>query len=183
MEVIASGPDVAECAVLGVKDEIKGEQPCGFLVLKSGVSRPPEEIETEVVKLVRDKIGPVAAFKTALRRRPLAEDPLGQDPERHDEDDRRPRPLRDAGHDRGRRRRRRSPRRSRRGLVRAPSFLPAGHTKKGPPGGGPIALHERVFRRSLARLSARDAPRSRDRRSQGPASPKSTAPGRPTPRR
>ena len=65
-EVIASHPDVAECAVLGVKDEIKGEQPCGFLVLKSGVNRPPEEIEKEVVRLVRDKIGPVAAFKMAL---------------------------------------------------------------------------------------------------------------------
>jgi propionyl-CoA synthetase len=65
-EVIASHPDVAECAVLGVRDEIKGEQPCGFLVLKSGVDRPPEEIEKEVVKLVRDKIGPVAAFKMAL---------------------------------------------------------------------------------------------------------------------
>ncbi len=65
-EVVASHPDVAECAVLGVKDEIKGEQPCGFLVLKSGVNRPHEEIEKEVVKLVRDKIGPVAAFKMAL---------------------------------------------------------------------------------------------------------------------
>jgi propionyl-CoA synthetase len=65
-EVIASHPDVAECAVLGVKDEIKGEQPCGFLVLKSGVNRPPGEIEKEVVKLVRDRIGPVAAFKMAL---------------------------------------------------------------------------------------------------------------------
>jgi propionyl-CoA synthetase len=65
-EVVASHPDVAECAVLGVKDEIKGETPCGFLVLKAGVNRPPEEIETEVVKLVREKIGPVAAFKTAI---------------------------------------------------------------------------------------------------------------------
>ena len=65
-EVIASHPDVAECAVLGVKDEIKGEQPCGFIVLKTGVNRPHEEIEKEVVKLVRDKIGPVAAFKMAL---------------------------------------------------------------------------------------------------------------------
>jgi propionyl-CoA synthetase len=65
-EVVASHPDVAECAVLGVKDEIKGEQPCGFVVLKAGVNRPHEEIEKEVVKLVRDKIGPVAAFKTAL---------------------------------------------------------------------------------------------------------------------
>ena len=65
-EVIASHPDVAECAVLGVKDEIKGETPCGFMVLKTGVNRPHEEIEKEVVKLVRDKIGPVAAFKIAL---------------------------------------------------------------------------------------------------------------------
>jgi propionyl-CoA synthetase len=65
-EVVASHPDVAECAVLGVKDEIKGEQPYGFLVLKGGVDRPPHEIEAEVVKLVRDRIGPVAAFKQAL---------------------------------------------------------------------------------------------------------------------
>ena len=65
-EVVASHPDVAECAVLGVKDEIKGETPCGFLVLKAGVNRPPEEIEKEVIKLVRDRIGPVAAFKTAI---------------------------------------------------------------------------------------------------------------------
>ena len=65
-EVVASHPDVAECAVLGVKDLIKGETPCGFLVLKAGVNRPPQEIETEVVKLVRDRIGPVAAFKTAI---------------------------------------------------------------------------------------------------------------------
>jgi propionyl-CoA synthetase len=65
-EVVASHPDVAECAVLGVKDEIKGESPWGFLVLKAGVNRPPEEIEKEVVKLVREKIGPVAAFKTAI---------------------------------------------------------------------------------------------------------------------
>ncbi|HTR12370.1 MAG TPA: propionyl-CoA synthetase [Roseiarcus sp.] len=65
-EVIASHPDVAECAVVGVKDDIKGEAPCGFVVLKAGVNRPPEEIEQEVVKLVREKIGPVAAFKTAI---------------------------------------------------------------------------------------------------------------------
>jgi propionyl-CoA synthetase len=65
-EVVASHPAVAECAVLGVKDEIKGEQPCGFVVLKSGVDRPHAEIEREVVALVREKIGPVAAFKLAL---------------------------------------------------------------------------------------------------------------------
>ncbi len=65
-EVVASHPDVAECAVLGIKDAIKGEQPCGFLVLKAGVSRPHEAIEQEVVALVRERIGPVAAFKTAI---------------------------------------------------------------------------------------------------------------------
>ena len=65
-EVLASHPDVAECAVLGIKDELKGEVPCGFIVLKSGVNRPHGEIETECVALVRDKIGPVAAFKLAI---------------------------------------------------------------------------------------------------------------------
>jgi len=65
-EVLASHPDVAECAVIGVKDEIKGEVPCGFIVLKAGVNRPPTEIEAEVIALVREKIGPVAAFKIAV---------------------------------------------------------------------------------------------------------------------
>jgi propionyl-CoA synthetase len=65
-EVLASHPDVAECAVLGIKDELKGEVPCGFLVLKAGVSRSPGDIEREVVALVRERIGPVAAFKLAI---------------------------------------------------------------------------------------------------------------------
>ncbi|HSJ42537.1 MAG TPA: propionyl-CoA synthetase, partial [Xanthobacteraceae bacterium] len=65
-EVLASHQDVAECAVLGIKDELKGEVPCGFIVLKAGVNRPPEEIEKEIVALVREKIGPVAAFKLAI---------------------------------------------------------------------------------------------------------------------
>jgi propionyl-CoA synthetase len=65
-EVLASHPDVAECAVIGVKDDLKGEVPCGFIVLKAGVNRPPGEIETEVVSLVRERIGPVAAFKRAI---------------------------------------------------------------------------------------------------------------------
>ncbi len=65
-EVLASHPDVAECAVLGIKDELKGEVPCGFIVLKSGVNRPPTEIEKECVALIRDRIGPVAAFKLAI---------------------------------------------------------------------------------------------------------------------
>ncbi len=65
-EVLASHPAVAECAVLGIKDELKGEVPCGFIVLKAGVDRPPTEIEKEIIALVRDKIGPVAAFKIAI---------------------------------------------------------------------------------------------------------------------
>jgi propionyl-CoA synthetase len=65
-EILASHPDVAECAVLGIKDAIKGEVPCGFLVLKAGVARQSTEIEREVVALVRDKLGPVAAFKLAI---------------------------------------------------------------------------------------------------------------------
>ncbi|MEJ2432413.1 MAG: propionyl-CoA synthetase [Pseudolabrys sp.] len=65
-EVLAAHPDVAECAVLGIKDDLKGEVPCGFIVLKAGVNRPPEEIEKEIVALVREKVGPVASFKLAI---------------------------------------------------------------------------------------------------------------------
>jgi len=65
-EVLAAHPDVAECAVLGIADALKGEVPCGFIVLKAGVTRPPVEIEQEIVALVREKIGPVAAFKLAI---------------------------------------------------------------------------------------------------------------------
>ena len=64
--MLAGHPDVAECAVLGIKDDMKGEVPCGFIVLKAGVNRPTSEIEKEIVQLVRDKIGPVAAFKLAI---------------------------------------------------------------------------------------------------------------------
>ncbi|QFU15444.1 propionyl-CoA synthetase [Microvirga thermotolerans] len=65
-EVLASHPAVAECAVIGVKDALKGEVPCGFVVLKSGVGQSPAEVETELVALVRERIGPVAAFKLAI---------------------------------------------------------------------------------------------------------------------
>jgi propionyl-CoA synthetase len=65
-EVLASHPDVAECAVIGVKDPIKGEVPCGFVVLKAGVTREPRAIEQDIIALVRETIGPVAAFKIAL---------------------------------------------------------------------------------------------------------------------
>jgi propionyl-CoA synthetase len=64
-EVLSDHQDVAECAVLGVEDQLKGQVPVGFIVLKSGVDKPQEEIVKEVVAMVRDRIGPVAAFKTA----------------------------------------------------------------------------------------------------------------------
>lgn len=63
---IASHPDVAECAVIGVNDELKGSIPLGLVVLKSGVERDHEEIINEVIMLVRKEIGPVASFKTAV---------------------------------------------------------------------------------------------------------------------
>ena len=65
-EVLAGHPDVAECAVIGVGDEIKGQVPVGFLVLKAGVARPHATIAGEVVDMVRKSIGPVASFKTAM---------------------------------------------------------------------------------------------------------------------
>jgi propionyl-CoA synthetase len=65
-EVLSAHKDVAECAVIGVADPLKGEVPCGFIVLKAGVERPMAEIEQECVGLVREKIGPVAAFKLAI---------------------------------------------------------------------------------------------------------------------
>ena len=65
-EVLSAHPDVAECAVLGVKDNFKGQLPLGFLVLNAGVERNNEEIEGEAVRMVREKIGPVASFKRAL---------------------------------------------------------------------------------------------------------------------
>jgi propionyl-CoA synthetase len=65
-EVLASHDAVAECACVGIADELKGQVPLGFLVLKSGVDRPDGEIISEVVQMVRDRIGPVAFFKQAL---------------------------------------------------------------------------------------------------------------------
>ncbi|MFW6414800.1 MAG: propionyl-CoA synthetase [Thermodesulfobacteriota bacterium] len=71
-EVLADHPDVAECAVVGVEDKLKGQVPIGFVVVSAGVDRDYSEIEQECVKLVRDQIGPVAAFKstTVVQRLP-----------------------------------------------------------------------------------------------------------------
>ncbi len=65
-EVLANHPDVAECAVIGVADEMKGQLPLGFVVLNAGVDRVAAELESELVAMVRDQIGPVAAFKRSL---------------------------------------------------------------------------------------------------------------------
>jgi len=65
-EVLAGHPDVAECAVIGVADELKGQLPMGFLCLNKGCDRPHEEIVKECVTKVRQEIGPVAAFKLAV---------------------------------------------------------------------------------------------------------------------
>ncbi len=64
-EVIAAHPDVAECAVIGVADQLKGQAPMGFAVLQSGANRDNDEVAKELVALIREKIGPVAAFKMA----------------------------------------------------------------------------------------------------------------------
>jgi propionyl-CoA synthetase len=71
-EILASHNDVAECAVVGVADELKGEIPLGFIVLKAGVRRSHDEITTEVIQLVRERIGPVASFRiaTVVKRLP-----------------------------------------------------------------------------------------------------------------
>ena len=66
-EVVAEHPDVAECAVVGIADAMKGQVPCGFVVLNAGVERDIVELEREVVALVRDRIGPVAAFRLVVR--------------------------------------------------------------------------------------------------------------------
>ena len=62
-EALASHPDVAECAVIGVADPLKGQVPRGFVVLKAGVDRPEEELRSELVALVRERIGAVASLR------------------------------------------------------------------------------------------------------------------------
>ena len=64
-EVLSSHPDVAECAVFGIRDDLKGQVPLGLLVLKAGVDRPTGDIVRECVQLIRGQIGPVASFKLA----------------------------------------------------------------------------------------------------------------------
>ncbi|MCP4996222.1 MAG: propionyl-CoA synthetase, partial [Gammaproteobacteria bacterium] len=65
-EVLANHPDVAECAVIGVEDKLKGELPLGMVVLKAGVVKGKDGIRSECISMVREKIGPVAAFKLVI---------------------------------------------------------------------------------------------------------------------
>jgi propionyl-CoA synthetase len=65
-EVLASHADVAECAVVGAADALKGEIPLGLIVLKTGVERPPDVISAELIRMIREQIGPVASFKIAV---------------------------------------------------------------------------------------------------------------------
>ena len=65
-EVLSEHQSVAECAVIGIKDQLKGQLPIGLIVLKSGVEKDNDTISKECVQMVRDKIGPVAAFKVVI---------------------------------------------------------------------------------------------------------------------
>jgi propionyl-CoA synthetase len=64
--VLASHPDVAECAVIGVADPLKGQSPRAFVVLKAGAQVDPEELEQQVVASVRERVGPVAALREVV---------------------------------------------------------------------------------------------------------------------
>ena len=99
-EVLAEHPDVAECAVIGIADTLKGQVPCGFVVLNAGVIARPLEIESEVVALVRDRIGAGRGVQDRDHGQAPAQDALRQDLARHDAEDRRPRGMDHARDDR-----------------------------------------------------------------------------------
>ncbi len=96
-EVLAAHQDVAECAVVGIADELKGEVPCGFVVLKAGVNRPPAEIEQEMRRAGAREDRPGGGVQARDRGGAAAEDALGQNPARHHEEDRRRRAVDHAG--------------------------------------------------------------------------------------
>ena len=100
-EILASHPDVAECAVLGIKDAIKGEVPCGFLVLKAGVTRSADRDRKGDRGAGARQARPRRGLQARDHRRPAAEDALGKNPARHHQEDRRRRELEHAGDHRG----------------------------------------------------------------------------------
>jgi len=98
--VVASHPAVAECAVIGIHDDLKGQRPSGYVVLKSGVDIEPDTLRDELIARVREEIGPVATF----RRARATQDPVGQDPAKDHAADRRSPGVRGAVDHRGPRR-------------------------------------------------------------------------------
>jgi len=65
-EVLSEHPDVAECAVIGIADKLKGQLPLGFVILKNGTTKSEADITTECVSMIRQKLGPVAAYKKTI---------------------------------------------------------------------------------------------------------------------
>ncbi len=107
-EVLASHPDVAECAVIGGRRLDEGPDPARFVVLKAGVEPDEEKLRGELVQLVRDQIGAVASLKDVAVVGALPQDPVGQDPAKDDARDRRRQRRAGAQHHRERRRPRRT---------------------------------------------------------------------------
>ena len=114
--VLAGHPAVAECAVIGVADPMKGQVPRGFVVLKAGVDEDEDELRAELVAAVRDQIGPVASFKDVAVVAGAAQDPLGEDPAQDHARDRRRAGRPDALHHRGRLGGRQAPAHARQGV-------------------------------------------------------------------
>ena len=117
--ILASHQDVAECAVIGTADELKGQVPLGFLVLKAGVNRPHDEIVKEVIQMVREPDRPGRRLQARRGCGAAAQDPFRQGPPRHDAEDRRSSGLQGPPRDR----RRGRPVRDRRGPQRYSAAL------------------------------------------------------------
>ena len=118
-EVLASHPAVAECAVIGVNDDFKGQIPRGFVVLKAGVSIEPAVLSAELVQLIRDQIGPVAALRRVDVVAALPKTRSGKISQDHAGNRRRPGRASALDHRGSRRSRRAAPGPGRRRLIRA----------------------------------------------------------------
>ena len=127
-EVLAGHKDVAECAVIGVADDLKGQSPLGFLCLNKGSNRPHDEVVKECVAAGARPDRPRRRFQARRRGGPPAQDPVGQDPARHHGQDRRQPALEDARHHR----RSRDPGRDHHGAAdrsASPKARPTGQTR------------------------------------------------------